>query len=239
MTKPWRRGEFLVLSSFGEISIFRSFPGRRLYQSFGARLRFGSCRLYWFWDKIWRVSGFWVVQTVLVFCRISAFCHFWHLWFSVFTPMHRVRDPLVFCDDSAEVWDFLNFLPDFADFCCFFCNFGTFAIAILGIYLDAPGKESPSILRRFSGGPGFFELFLEILQSFVIFNTFRHFCHLRFFVFTSMHRVRDPRVFRDDSLEVRALLTFSTRFSRFWFFCTFVMNFPWILTFRGVPPASV
>ena len=45
-----------------------------------------------------------------------------HLQFSVFTPMHRVRDPRVLRDDSGEVRDFLIFLPDFADVCFFFAS---------------------------------------------------------------------------------------------------------------------
>ena len=53
-----------------------------------------------------------------------------------------------------------------------FTLFGTFAIAILGIYPDAPGKGSPCVLRLFSAGPGCFGFFLQILPIFV---TFLHF----------------------------------------------------------------
>ena len=124
VTPGWIPG----LSSFREISIFfLSFPGRRLYQCFGARLCFGTWRLYRFWGKIWRVSGFRVVQTVSVFCRISAFCYFCHLWFSAFTSMHRVRDPRVFRDDSWAVLDFLKFCFGFCRVLSFFntfCHFG-------------------------------------------------------------------------------------------------------------------
>ena len=102
--------------------------------------------------------------------------------------------------------------------CYFFTFLGTFAIAILRIYLDAPGKGSPCVLRRFSAGPGCFGFFLQILPIFVTFLHFSSISHLRFSVFTSMHRVRDPLVFCDDSREVRDLLTFFTRFCRFWFF---------------------
>ena len=42
-------------------------------------------------------------------------------------------------------------------------------LGILGICPDAPGKGSPGILRRFSGGPGCFDFFSRILQIFVIF----------------------------------------------------------------------
>ena len=91
--------------------------------------------------------------------------------------------------------------------------------AILGSYPGAPGKGSPCVLRRFSAGPGCFGFFLQILPIFVTFLHFSSICHLRFSVFTSMHRVRDPLVFCDDSREVRDLLTFFTRFCRFWVFC--------------------
>ena len=47
------------------------------------------------------------------FSESPLFCHFCHLRFSVLTPVHRVRDPLVFCDDSGEVLDFLNFFTGF------------------------------------------------------------------------------------------------------------------------------
>ena len=79
---------------------------------------------------------------------------------------------------------------DFANFCHFFTLFVNLPLAISCIYLDAPGKGSPCILRRFSGGPRSFDIFYQILPILVL-------------------------------------------------FCIFVMNFPWILTFRGVPPASV
>ena len=101
----------------------------------------------------------------------------------------------------------------------FFTLLGTVSTAILCIYPDAPGKGSPCVLRRFSAGPGRFGFFLQILPIFVTFLHFSSICHLRFSVFTSMHRVRDPLVFCDDSREVRDLLTFFTRFCRFWVFC--------------------
>ena len=154
-----------------------------------------------------------------MFCRISAFWHLRHLRFSVLTPVHRIRDPLVFCDDSGEVRWFLNLFTGFCWFLTFFTLFGTFATAILCIYPDAPGKGSPCVLRQFSAGPGCFGFFLQISPISVTFLHFSSICHLRFPVFTSMHRVRDPLVFCDDSREVRDLLTFFTRFCRFWFFC--------------------
>ena len=44
-----------------------------------------------------------------------------------------------------------------------------FPPAILGIYRDAPGKRSPGISRRLSGGRRFFEDFYRVLLLFVVF----------------------------------------------------------------------
>ena len=58
-----------------------------------------------------------------MFCRISAFCHIRHLRFSVLTPVHRVRDPLVFCDNFRQVLDVLD---SFCRFCQCLSLFNTF-----------------------------------------------------------------------------------------------------------------
>ena len=62
---------------------------------------------------------------------------------------------------------------DFAEFCHFFTLFVNLPLAISCIYLDAPGKGSPCILRRFSGGPRSFDIFYQIL-SILVFCV--HFC---------------------------------------------------------------
>ena len=150
-----------------------------------------------------------------MFCRISAFCHLCHLRFSVLTPVHRVRDPLVFCDDSGEVRWFLNFFTGFCWFLSFFTLLGTLATAILGIYPGAPGKGSPCVLRRFWWGSVFFEFFYRILLIFVIFLHFWTLLRPRFSVFTPMHRVRDPLVFCDNFRQVLDVLDSFCRFCQF------------------------
>ena len=44
--------------------------------------------------------------------------------------------------------------------------------AILDIYADAPGKGSPGISRRFSGGPRLLEFFYGVFMILVFFFTF-------------------------------------------------------------------
>ena len=169
---------------------------------------------------MWRVSGFGAVQTVSVFCRISAFCHFSHLRFSVFTAMPRVSDPRVFRDDSREVRGFLNIFTGFLRFLSFFCTFWHFCdlrFSVFPVFAPMHRVRDPRVFCYDSREVrGFLKFFTRFCCFLSFFDTFCYFCDLRFSVSTPMHRVRDHRVFRDDSREVREeFLKFFTRFCRF------------------------
>ena len=132
----------------------------------------------------------------------------------------RVVKPIVNLHENRDAGVDSQYLAVSEKFSFFDLSLGADCIGVLALCsvsapADCIGFEVKSDAFLYSGLSRLYRCFAES----ALFATFPN---LRFSVFTPMSRVRDPRVFRDDSRAVLDFLNFFTGFCRFLLFLHFL-----------------